>query len=213
MAELLGADIEQVRLGIGSDPRIGYQFIYPGCGFGGSCFPKDVRALAHSASEVGFQAELVESVQHVNDRQKQRLFAKLSKFFDAELAGKTVALWGLAFKPNTDDMRAAPSRTFMEACWEAGVTVRAYDPVAHAETRRIYGERDDLVICATANDALDGADALVIATEWAEFRAPDFELINSKLSAPVIFDGRNIYDPGQMAELGIKYFGIGRGLT
>jgi UDPglucose 6-dehydrogenase len=213
MAELLGADIEQVRLGIGSDPRIGYQFIYPGCGFGGSCFPKDVRALAHSASEVGFQAELIESVQHVNDRQKQKLFAKLSKYFGAELAGKTVALWGLAFKPNTDDMREAPSRTFMEACWEIGVAVRAYDPVAHEETRRIYGERDDLTICATAAEALDGADALVIATEWAEFRAPDFELVKSKLTQPVIFDGRNIYDPGQLAQLGIEYYGIGRGLT
>ena len=213
MAELLGADIEQVRLGIGSDPRIGYEFIYPGCGFGGSCFPKDVRALAHSAAQAGYTAELVQAVENVNERQKQKLFSKLSQHFSADLAGRTVALWGLAFKPNTDDMREAPSRTFMESCWEAGVTVRAYDPVAAKQAARIYDSRDDLVICESAAAALEGADALVVVTEWTEFRAPDFAMIKNTLSQPVIFDGRNIYDPGQMKELGIAYYGIGRGTT
>jgi UDPglucose 6-dehydrogenase len=213
MAERLGADIEQVRLGIGSDPRIGYKFIYPGCGFGGSCFPKDVRALAHSADEVGFTAELIQAVDRVNDRQKKTLFTKLERHFDGRLAGKTVALWGLAFKPNTDDMREAPSRTFMEACWEAGVSVRAYDPVAAEEAARIYPNHDDLVICDAAIDAVAGADALVIVTEWTEFRSPDFDALRAALSEPVIIDGRNIYDPGHMAELGFAYYGVGRGLS
>ena len=213
LAERLGADIEQVRLGIGSDPRIGYKFIYPGCGFGGSCFPKDVRALAHSADEVGFTAELIQAVENVNDRQKKTLFSKLQRHFDGGLAGKTVALWGLAFKPNTNDMREAPSRTFMEACWDADVSVRAYDPVAAEEAARIYPDRDDLVICDSAIDAVAGADALVIVTEWTEFRSPDFALLRATLSEPVIIDGRNIYDPGYMAELGFAYYGVGRGLS
>jgi UDPglucose 6-dehydrogenase len=149
----------------------------------------------------------------VNERQKQKLFAKLSQHFSDDLAGKTVALWGLAFKPNTDDMREAPSRVFMESCWEAGVRVRAYDPVAGEETARIYGTRDDLVICESAVAALEGADALVVVTEWTEFRAPDFAMIRDALSQPVIVDGRNIYDPTQMKELGIAYYGIGRGTT
>ncbi|HJP03770.1 MAG: UDP-glucose/GDP-mannose dehydrogenase family protein [Gammaproteobacteria bacterium] len=211
LAEKLGADIEQVRVGIGSDPRIGYEFIYPGCGFGGSCFPKDVRALVRAAGEQGYKAELVEAVERVNNRQKEALFTKLLRHFGNKIEGKTVALWGLAFKPNTDDMREAPSRTFMEACWEAGVNVRAYDPVARDETARIYGKRADLSLCESAVDALDGADALVIATEWREFRSPDFARICSSLSEPVIIDGRNIFDPAQMQALGIRYYAIGRG--
>jgi UDPglucose 6-dehydrogenase len=211
LAERMGADIEQVRLGIGSDPRIGYEFIYPGCGFGGSCFPKDVRALAKSASDLGFRAELIEAVEHVNDRQKTAVFEKLKKHFGGNLSGRTVALWGLAFKPNTDDMREAPSRTFIEACWDAGIMVRAYDPVAADEARRVYGERDDLLLCDSANEAVEGADALIVVTEWAEFRSPEFDLIHEALSEPVVFDGRNIYDPVQMERLGFTYYGIGRG--
>jgi UDPglucose 6-dehydrogenase len=211
LAEKLGADIEQVRIGIGSDPRIGYEFIYPGCGFGGSCFPKDVRALAHTAAEVGYRAELIEAVENVNNRQKQALFRKLHEHFDGALDGKTVALWGLAFKPNTDDMREAPSRVFLEACWEAGIRVQAYDPVAAEATLRIYGVRDDLLLCESAPMALVGADALVVATEWPEFRSPDFGQIRASLSEPVIVDGRNIYDPAQMRALGISHYGIGRG--
>jgi UDPglucose 6-dehydrogenase len=210
IAEQLGADIEKVRIGIGSDPRVGYEFIYPGCGFGGSCFPKDVRALAQSAAEIGFQAELIEAVERVNNRQKEVVFHKLAAHFDNELAGKTVALWGLAFKPNTDDMREAPSRTFLEAAWEAGVTVRAYDPVANAEAKRIYGDRTDLVLCDSADAALDGVDALVVVTEWREFRSPDFQRMKVAMSSPVIIDGRNIYDPAQMIEMGFAYYAIGR---
>jgi UDPglucose 6-dehydrogenase len=211
LAEKLGADIEQVRIGIGSDPRIGYEFIYPGCGFGGSCFPKDVRALAHTAAEAGYRAELIEAVENVNNRQKQALFRKLHEHFDGALDGKTVALWGLAFKPNTDDMREAPSRVFLEACWKAGIRVQAYDPVAAEATLRIYGVRDDLLLCESAPMALVGADALVVATEWPEFRSPDFGQIRASLSEPVIVDGRNIYDPAQMRALGISHYGIGRG--
>ncbi len=211
LAERLGADIEQVRVGMGSDPRIGYEFIYPGCGFGGSCFPKDVRALAQSAAEVGYQTELIEAVERVNNRQKGVVFRKLAEHFGNDLAGKTVALWGLAFKPNTDDMREAPSRTFMEAAWEAGLTVQAYDPVAGDEAKRIYGERSDLVICDSAERALEGAAALVVVTEWREFRSPDFAEIKAALDSPVIIDGRNIYDPSQLQELGFSYYAIGRG--
>lgn len=211
LAEKLGADIEEVRVGIGSDPRIGYEFIYPGCGFGGSCFPKDVRALSKTAVEVGYEAELLEAVERVNDRQKEVLFQKLTRHFDGALAGKTIALWGLAFKPNTDDMREAPSRYFMEACWEAGAKVQAYDPVANEETARIYGEREDLTLCESADAALNGADILVVATEWREFRSPDFDVICSSMPAPAIIDGRNIFDPNHMQELGIRYYAIGRG--
>lgn len=210
LAEALDADIEKVRVGIGSDPRIGYEFIYPGCGFGGSCFPKDVRALVHTASQVGVRAELIEAVQGVNDRQKHVLFRKLSAHF-GNLSGKRVALWGLAFKPNTDDMREAPSRVFMEACWAAGVNVQAYDPVAADEARRIYGERDDLQLCETPEAALKGADALVVVTEWREFRSPDFALIKDTLNQPVVIDGRNIYDPEHMAARGFAYYAVGRG--
>jgi UDPglucose 6-dehydrogenase len=211
IAERMGADIEQVRVGMGSDPRIGYEFIYPGCGFGGSCFPKDVRALAHAADKLGFNAELVKAVEEVNNRQKDVVFAKLLNHFDGDLKGKTIALWGLAFKPNTDDMREAPSRNFMEAAWAAGANIQAYDPVALEEAKRIYGDRADLLLCVSAQSALKSADALVVVTEWREFRSPDFESIKNALSSPVVIDGRNIFDPAHMEELGFSYYAIGRG--
>ena len=195
LAERMGADIEKVRVGIGSDPRIGYSFIYPGAGYGGSCFPKDVKALVHSAGEHKFDAQLLRAVEAVNKNQKQVVFRKIHDYFGGKLKGKTVAVWGLAFKPNTDDMREAPARELMEALWAAGAKVRAYDPVAMGEAGRIYGQRDDLELVKHAEEALDGADALAIITEWQEFRSPDFETIRDKLSNPVIFDGRNIYDP------------------
>jgi UDPglucose 6-dehydrogenase len=210
LAEHFEADIEQVRLGIGSDPRIGYAFIYPGVGYGGSCFPKDVQALARSAAGVGYEAAILKAVEAVNGRQKRVLFDKIRAHF-GELKGKTFALWGLAFKPNTDDMREAPSRVLMEALWAAGASVRAYDPVAMAETQRIYGERPDLTLCKTSPLALEGADALAIVTEWQEFRSPDFAHIKSTLKQPVIFDGRNLYDPALMARTGFSYYAIGRG--
>lgn len=210
IAERLGADIEKVRIGIGSDPRIGYSFIYPGAGYGGSCFPKDVQALARTAQETGYQAELLNAVEAVNNRQKRVLFEKIQTEFGADLKGRTFAVWGLAFKPNTDDMRAASSRVLLEQLWEAGARVRAYDPVAMEETRRIYGERPDLALCDTAHAALDGADALVVVTEWSSFRSPDFELIRNRLKQPVIFDGRNLYDPALLANLRIRYYAIGR---
>lgn len=211
MAELLGADIEKVRVGIGSDPRIGYHFIYPGCGYGGSCFPKDVQALERTAREIGYNAELLSAVEAVNYRQKNKPLEKLQKHYGANLEGKTVALWGLAFKPNTDDMREASSRNLMEALWKQGVTVQAFDPVAMEECTRIYGQRPDLKLCQTAEAALEGADCLVIVTEWQQFRSPDFEVIKSKLKDPVIVDGRNLYSPEQMAKKGITYYAIGRG--
>jgi UDPglucose 6-dehydrogenase len=211
IAERVGADIEQVRHGIGADPRIGYHFIYPGAGYGGSCFPKDVQALERTAHAVGYEAKLLGAVEAVNHAQKTKLFELISRHFDGELKGKTVALWGLAFKPNTDDMREASSRRLMEALWEAGATVRAFDPEAREETRRIYGERADLVLCEQAYDVLDGADVLAIVTEWKAFRAPDFARIRSTLKEPALFDGRNLYDPVVVEEAGLAYYGIGRG--
>ena len=210
VAERCGADIEHVRMGIGSDPRIGYHFIYAGAGYGGSCFPKDVRALTRSSEALGYEPELLRAVERVNERQKRRLFERVESYFKGRLAGRTLALWGLAFKPNTDDLRLAPSRTFMEDIWRAGARVRAYDPVAADEARRIYGEREDLVLCASAMEAVRDADALVLVTEWTEFRSPDFEQIKRLLRQPVIFDGRNVYDPGYLARLGIRYYAIGR---
>ena len=210
LAERFGADIEHVRQGIGSDPRIGYQFIYPGAGYGGSCFPKDVQALAKSAADAGYEATLLNAVEDVNLRQKRRVFEKIQSHYDGELNGKTVALWGLSFKPRTDDMRAAPSRVIMELLWEAGAKVRAYDPEAMQEAARIYPDQQGLALCETAYDALDGADALVIITEWQEFRSPDFDQVKEKLSDPVIFDGRNIYEPALLQTLGITYYAIGR---
>ncbi len=210
LAELLGADVEEVRKGIGSDPRIGYHFIYPGLGYGGSCFPKDVRALIRTAEDVGFDATLLKSVEDRNNSQKSVLFDKVSSYFKGDLAGKTFALWGLAFKPNTDDMREAPSRTLMEALWKAGAKVQAYDPEAMQECQSIYGQRDDLLLCGTKEAALRGADALLIATEWKNFRAPAFDVVRNSLTTPVIFDGRNLFDPRIVARHGLQYFSIGR---
>jgi len=211
LAERFGADIEHVRLGIGSDPRIGYHFIYPGAGYGGSCFPKDVQALARSAQNVGYEAVLLNAVEEVNLRQKHRIFDKMQSHYEGELKGKTVALWGLSFKPRTDDMREAPSRVLMEALWEVGATVRAYDPEAMEETARIYPNEGRLKLCDSAYTALDGADALVIITEWQEFRSPDFDVIKEKLADGVIFDGRNLYEPDAVENLGLQYYAIGRG--
>ena len=210
LAEKLGADIEQVRQGIGADSRIGYAFIYPGCGYGGSCFPKDVSALERTTREVGYDARLLAAVEAVNNRQKQVLFRKMQAHFDGDLRGRRIALWGLAFKPNTDDMRDAPSRVLMESLWEAGATVVAFDPVAMDEARRIYGERDDLILVDAPQEAVQGADALALVTEWNIFRSPDFQALGEALSSPVIFDGRNIYDPGMLRSLGFTYYGIGR---
>ncbi|HHJ18073.1 MAG TPA: UDP-glucose/GDP-mannose dehydrogenase family protein [Gammaproteobacteria bacterium] len=210
IAERLGADIEQVRIGIGSDPRIGYQFIYPGAGYGGSCFPKDVRALESTSLENDYTPELLHAVEAVNFRQKRKLFEKISGHYQGQVKGKTFALWGLAFKPNTDDMREASSRVLMEALWEQGASVRAFDPEAAGETRHIYGERDDLVLCESPEEALQGADALVVITEWNQFRSPDFESIRTHLKDAVIFDGRNLYDPAFLAKQGFTYYSIGR---
>jgi len=211
IAEQVGADVEHVRRGIGSDPRIGYHFIYPGAGYGGSCFPKDVKALEHTARAHGYDARLLGAVEAVNATQKNKLYALLERHFGGALKGKTIALWGLAFKPNTDDMREAPSRVLLEALWQAGAIVRAYDPEALEETRRLYGERADLVLCDQPYAALDGADALVVVTEWKAFRSPDFERIRSGLRTPVLFDGRNIFEPAAVESAGIAYYGIGRG--
>ncbi len=211
LAERFGADIERVRVGIGSDPRIGYHFIYPGLGYGGSCFPKDVQALARSARAAGYVPRLLDSVEAVNSSQKQVLFEKISKHYGGKLRGKTIAVWGLAFKPGTDDMREAPSRVLLEQLWDAGAKVRAFDPAAMKETRRIYGERPDLTLCSRARETLDGADALAIVTEWKEFRSPDFDNLRKQLKTPVIFDGRNLYDPAMMKKLGFAYYAIGRG--
>ncbi|RUW99690.1 UDP-glucose/GDP-mannose dehydrogenase family protein, partial [Mesorhizobium sp. M2A.F.Ca.ET.037.01.1.1] len=210
LAEQLGADIEEVRKGIGSDPRIGYHFIYPGLGYGGSCFPKDVRALIKTAEGIKFDAKLLRAVEERNNAQKSVLFDKVNHYFKGALRGKTFAVWGLAFKPNTDDMREAPSRTLMEALWAAGAKVQAYDPEAMQECQAIYGLREDLLLCGTKEAALRGADALLICTEWKSFRAPSFDALKDSLTTPVIFDGRNLYDPKVIARYGIEYFSIGR---
>lgn len=211
IAERLGVDIEQVRHGIGSDPRIGYHFIYPGCGYGGACFPKDVSALARTSSVVGYQASLLNAVQDVNRRQKIILFEKLRSIFSGELAGKTIAIWGLSFKPNTDDIREAPSRVLMESLWAAGAKVRAFDPEAMDEVRRVYGPRDDLFLVDNQYEAIVNADALVICTEWKQFRTVDFKAIKAHLNHSVLVDGRNIYDPTEIRSAGLKYYAIGRG--
>jgi UDPglucose 6-dehydrogenase len=210
IADRVGADIEKVRIGIGSDPRIGYHFIYPGAGYGGSCFPKDVKALARTAYDMDYMPQLLQAVEDVNERQKGYLFHRLHEHFDGDLAGRTIALWGLAFKPNTDDMREASSRRLMESLWTAGARVRAYDPKAMEETRRIYGDHELLTLCDTPEAVLDGADALAILTEWNLFRSPDFDTIRERLSSPVIVDGRNLYDPETMAGMGFHYYAIGR---
>ena len=214
VAERVGADIEKVRIGIGSDPRIGYSFIYPGIGYGGSCFPKDVKALIRSAHRVGHDATLLRAVDSVNERQKAVLVHKLRAHFRDRLGGRTFALWGLAFKPNTDDMREAPSRVVIDALLAAGAGVRAYDPVASREAARLYANAphaDRLVFCNDAYEAALGADALLIATEWKEFRSPDYDRLKTLLLQPLIFDGRNLYDPALMQRLGFEYFAIGRG--
>ena len=213
LAERLGADIEKVRIGIGADPRIGYHFIYPVAGYGGSCFPKDVKALEYTARSVNYDAALLQAVEAVNERQKTVLFAKIQRHFGDDLRGRTFALWGLAFKPGTDDMREAPSRNLLEALWQAGCTVQAFDPAAMNEARRIYGDRPDLQLRARPQDALQNADALVIITEWSLFRSPDFDAIRQALKQPLIFDGRNLYDPEFMRESGFIYYAIGRGET
>ena len=212
LAEHLDADIEQVRRGIGADPRIGFHFIYPGCGYGGSCFPKDVQALTHTAKQVGYDAQLMQAVEAVNNRQKTTLFTKLSQHFGgaAALKGKTIAVWGLAFKPNTDDMRAAPSRILMEALWQAGAKVQAFDPIAMPEAERIYGQNTNLVLYPDKYAALKDADALVICTEWQQFRAPDFAEMKTRMSNKVIVDGRNLYQPHKLHAEGWAYLSVGR---
>ena len=213
IAEKVGADIEQVRKGIGSDPRIGWHFIYPGAGYGGSCFPKDVQALARTAVQHGVEPRLLGAVEAVNDRQKEHLFELMLRHYGSvdALRGRTVALWGLAFKPNTDDMREASSRTLLKQLWSAGAKVRAYDPEAREEAQRIFGERDDLAFCNSAGAALEDADALAVVTEWKQFRSPDFAQLKAKLRDAVVFDGRNLYEPAEIEAAGLAYWGIGRG--
>ncbi|MDP1932980.1 MAG: UDP-glucose/GDP-mannose dehydrogenase family protein [Gammaproteobacteria bacterium] len=214
LAEILGADIEQVRHGIGSDPRIGYQFIYPGIGYGGSCFPKDVRALSQTGLQHGREMRILNAVEAVNDLQKSRLAELVMRHYaGASLLDKTFAVWGLSFKPKTDDMREAPSRVVIEALWAAGATVQAYDPEAMDEVERIYGHRDDLRLVGTRDAALIGADALIICTEWQHFRAADFDNLAVQLADKVVFDGRNMYDPAKVATKGLIYYGIGRGAS
>ena len=210
VAEKMGADIEYVRQGIGSDPRIGYHFLYPGIGYGGSCFPKDVQALQRTAQENGITLRVLNAVEEANERQKAVLLQKITQRFGDNLAGKHFALWGLAFKPNTDDMREAPSRVIIEGLWAKGATVTAYDPVAIHETKRIYENEPRLTYADTPMTCLEGADALLIATEWKVFRSPDFSEIKAKLKQPVIFDGRNLYEPKVVREQGLEYYPIGR---
>jgi len=209
LAEAIGADIEEVRRGIGSDPRIGYQFLYPGAGFGGSCFPKDVKALQRSAGEAGHPLKLLAAVEAVNEAQKHVLAGKIRRHFGS-LSGKTIALWGLAFKANTDDMREAPSLSLIDDLTREGASVQAYDPAAGHEARKLFEKNGNVKIVDSANDALEGADALAIVTEWQEFRSPDFAAIREKLKTPAIFDGRNLYDPAAVRAQGLEYFPIGR---
>ena len=211
LAEHLGADIESVRQGIGADSRIGYHFIYPGCGYGGSCFPKDMRALIHSAEQAHCSSDLLQAVEAINERQKHKLFERIKAFYQGHLRAKTFALWGLAFKPNTDDMREAPSRVLLESLWAAGAHVRAFDPEAMQATQQLYPDQPQLMLMGTPESVLTGADALIICTDWQPFKAPDFELIRQRLSAPVIFDGRNLYDAERLARNGFLYFPMGRG--
>ena len=210
IAELVGADVEEVRRGIGSDSRIGFSFIYPGVGYGGSCFPKDVQALERTARKYGYDSRILQAVEAVNHDQKNSLVRKMKAHFNGDLKGKVIALWGLAFKPNTDDMREAPSRRVMEELWKEGALVRVFDPVAMEEARRIYSEKEGLYYAESPDDAVSGADALAILTEWLMFRSPDFDMIKRELKEPVIFDGRNIYSPDFMEQSGFTYYSIGR---
>jgi len=212
LAEKMGADIEQVRLGIGSDPRIGTHFLYAGCGYGGSCFPKDVKALIKTASDEGQDLKVLKAVEAANDHQKHVLIEKVTRRFGENLAGKHFAVWGLAFKPNTDDMREATSRVVLAELFQRGATVTAYDPVAMAEAQRIFGDEPRLTYAENPMGALDNADALLIVTEWKEFRSPDFDRIKATLKSPVVLDGRNLYEPGLVKQFGLDYEGIGRGL-
>ena len=213
IAEEVGADVELVRKGIGSDPRIGWGFIYPGAGYGGSCFPKDVQALAKTALQHGVRTRVLDAVEAVNDAQKSHLFELMVRHYGSVSAirGKTVALWGLAFKPDTDDMREASSRRLLDQLWDAGARVRAFDPEALGEARRIYGERADLALCDSSAATLEGADALVVITEWKQFRSPDFGVLKNALTDAVLFDGRNLYRPADVEAAGVAYYGIGRG--
>lgn len=210
LADKLGADIEQVRLGIGADPRIGFHFLYAGCGYGGSCFPKDVTALINTALENNIDLKVLSAVDKANEQQKHVLLDKITARFGSDLKGLNFAVWGLAFKPNTDDMRAATSRVLIEGLWERGASVTAYDPVAMAESKRIYGNDPRLVYAQSAMAATKDADALVIVTEWKEFRVPDFDLLKKSLKTPIIIDGRNLYIPAQIREHNIEYYAIGR---
>ncbi|MBM3162335.1 MAG: UDP-glucose/GDP-mannose dehydrogenase family protein [Chlorobi bacterium] len=210
IAEKVGADVEEVRKGIGSDSRIGFSFIYPGVGYGGSCFPKDVRALERTARKHGYDSRILQAVEAVNHDQKSSIVRKMKDHFKGDLNGRIIALWGLAFKPNTDDMREAPSRRVMEELWQEGASVRIYDPVAMEEARRIYGDHEGLYYASSQDDAVTGADALAILTEWLMFRSPDFDMIKRELREPVIFDGRNIYNPDFMEQSGFTYYSIGR---
>jgi UDPglucose 6-dehydrogenase len=207
LCEIMGADVNMVRKGIGSDPRIGNKFIYPGIGYGGSCFPKDVKALIRTARENGYDMRILQSVEDVNDDQKSVLFNKIKKHFGGNLTGKTFAMWGLSFKPNTDDMREAPSLVLIDKLIGEGARVRAYDPVAMQEAEHLLGNRVQLV--NTEYDALQGADALLLVTEWSEFRSPDWKQVQTALAQPVVFDGRNIYDRKELESLGFTYYGIG----
>ena len=213
IAEKVGADVEMVRKGIGSDPRIGWHFIYPGAGYGGSCFPMDVQALARTSQQHGHEPTLLDAVEAVNERQKGHLFELMLRHYGGAqaLRGKTVALWGLAFKPNTDDMREASSRRLLQQLWDAGAKVRAFDPEAMEETGRIFGERADLALCDSAGETLRDADALVVITEWKQFRSPDFDGLKQQLADAVVFDGRNLYEPDDVEAAGLAYYGIGRG--
>lgn len=210
LSERLGADVESVRLGISTDPRVGPHFLHAGCGYGGSCFPKDVKALAKIAEEAGMAGDLFAAIENINARQKTILFEKLHRHFRGDLQGKKIALWGLAFKPHTDDMREAPSLILLERLWQSGVTVQAYDPVAMQRAAAICGARRDLQLCASALEALVDAEALIIVTEWPEFRHANFAAIKTRLKTSLIFDGRNLYPPEQMRELGFTYYCIGR---
>jgi len=213
IAEVVGADIEAVRRGIGADPRIGYQFIYPGAGYGGSCFPKDIRALKHLANQHGHDAPIISAVHETNQQQKNKLGERVLSCLGDDLSKKRIAVWGLSFKPNTDDMREAPSGQLLEMLWSHGAAVQAFDPQASHSARAMYGERDDLVLCASKEDALKRADCLVICTEWKAFFSPNFEQLKKLMKRALIIDGRNLYDPAYVARYGIEYYGIGRGLS
>lgn len=211
IAELYGADISHVRKGLSSDQRIGPHFLNAGCGYGGSCFPKDVRALKNMASTKGFEPQILTAIENINQRQKAVLFEKMQQYFNNDLKNKTVALWGLSFKPNTDDMREASSIILIDHLCKAGVTIKAYDPVAIPMAKKIFGAHSNITFCERRDDTLSSADALVIITEWDEFKTPDFAVIKEKLKDPVIFDGRNLYEPQLLREQGFRYYGIGRG--